>query len=316
MHPARRNNPPLRHSAARVRGWPFTLLVVTLLATPAISWPEGSAAGANPSPATDTDGAAADLERQLGQARGEAERLRAVSADLEERLGEASAEAQALVERLATVEDGNIRLQGDLTAAQEANAALHKDLDAARQAGSELAAAATEVQRLTAALAAAEEAGRAAQQRLGETERRMSEAEGAIQRLEGERNAVEAERGRLEATLAQLHARLPASEGGALTEEQAKAHAAEAAKALSEAVRSGGRPSKAEAENRLHQAQSIVARAADARSVYRTRPQDSLALVARRFYGDGNLWVRVYQANRHVIEDPDRLVPGVTLIIP
>lgn len=42
---------------------------------------------------------------------------------------------------------------------------------------------------------------------------------------------------------------------------------------------------------------------------------DSLSKIARRFYGDGNQWPRIHQANPQ-IKNPDLIHPGQQLTIP
>jgi len=42
----------------------------------------------------------------------------------------------------------------------------------------------------------------------------------------------------------------------------------------------------------------------------------SLMNIARKVYGDASLWVKIWVANRAVIEDPDRIHPGEVLYIP
>ena len=51
---------------------------------------------------------------------------------------------------------------------------------------------------------------------------------------------------------------------------------------------------------------------------YTVRANDSLVLIARRFYGSqgDRLWRRIYEANRSVLSDPNRLRPGQELVIP
>ncbi|MGB2937466.1 MAG: LysM peptidoglycan-binding domain-containing protein [Phycisphaerae bacterium] len=51
---------------------------------------------------------------------------------------------------------------------------------------------------------------------------------------------------------------------------------------------------------------------------YKVRTNDTLIRIARRFYGSGSerLWRRVYEANKQVLADPDRLAPGQELVIP
>jgi nucleoid-associated protein YgaU len=58
--------------------------------------------------------------------------------------------------------------------------------------------------------------------------------------------------------------------------------------------------------------------AAPAAPTYVVRANDSLVLIARRFYGaqGDRLWRRIYEANRSVLSDPDHLRPGQELVIP
>jgi nucleoid-associated protein YgaU len=43
---------------------------------------------------------------------------------------------------------------------------------------------------------------------------------------------------------------------------------------------------------------------------------DSLSKIAKRFYGDGNRWQKIFDANRDQIKDPDLIQPGQKLKIP
>ncbi len=43
---------------------------------------------------------------------------------------------------------------------------------------------------------------------------------------------------------------------------------------------------------------------------------DTLSGIARKAYGEGASWKRVYDANRHVLSSPNDLRPGMELIIP
>jgi len=49
---------------------------------------------------------------------------------------------------------------------------------------------------------------------------------------------------------------------------------------------------------------------------YTVAKGDSLSRIAKRYYGDGNLWNRIYEANREQIRDPDLIYPGQVLRIP
>jgi uncharacterized protein YidB (DUF937 family) len=49
---------------------------------------------------------------------------------------------------------------------------------------------------------------------------------------------------------------------------------------------------------------------------YTVTPGDSLSKIAKRFYGDGNRWQKIFDANRDQIKDPDLIRPGQKLKIP
>ena len=49
---------------------------------------------------------------------------------------------------------------------------------------------------------------------------------------------------------------------------------------------------------------------------YTVRSGDTLWAISKRFYGDGNQWGRIYEANRDTIKDPDLIQPGWELNIP
>lgn len=43
---------------------------------------------------------------------------------------------------------------------------------------------------------------------------------------------------------------------------------------------------------------------------------DSLSKIAKREYGDADEWKRIYEANRDLLKDPDKIFPGQKLKIP
>ena len=49
---------------------------------------------------------------------------------------------------------------------------------------------------------------------------------------------------------------------------------------------------------------------------YVVKPGDSFFVIARREYGDGKLWRKIFDANRKEVPDPDLLRPGQRLVIP
>lgn len=49
---------------------------------------------------------------------------------------------------------------------------------------------------------------------------------------------------------------------------------------------------------------------------YTIEKGDSLSKIAKAQYGDANRWQALFEANREVIEDPDRIYPGQQIRIP
>lgn len=49
---------------------------------------------------------------------------------------------------------------------------------------------------------------------------------------------------------------------------------------------------------------------------YTVRSEDTLSSIARRFYGDGSKWRRIFEANRDWISNPNIIYTGQTLRIP
>jgi nucleoid-associated protein YgaU len=178
----------------------------------------------------------------------------------------------------------------------------------------------------TAQLNAAELRAREHKERLLDAQARIQALEAALAEREAHIGALTAgaeRQAELRERVDALRARLPATEGGSLTPEAARRRAEQDAAALAERVehaRGLDNPhlwrEVRDAENALHHSQFVLARADNARTVYRVRPGDSLAAVSRMFYGTAERWTELYDANRHVIADPQALLPGITLVVP
>jgi nucleoid-associated protein YgaU len=215
-----------------------------------------------------------------------------------------------------------------LAAAEQARAELETRLaaESARFGAAEKAAS----EKLAAAEQAAEEKIGAAQRearvtadKLAASERNVAEAQQRLGRLEELLIAADKARVEMAAEIDVLKSRVPATGGGSLTPERARADAAKAGEAFLAAEQRARKERSDEAKAAvasagatLRQAQFDVAVATDAQGVYRLRAEDTLGIVAGRFYGAGKRWPVVYEANRHVLADPDALVPGITLVVP
>jgi nucleoid-associated protein YgaU len=49
---------------------------------------------------------------------------------------------------------------------------------------------------------------------------------------------------------------------------------------------------------------------------YTVRPGDSLSAIAQRYYGDASAYMRIFEANRDKLDNPNLIQPGQQLVIP
>jgi len=61
---------------------------------------------------------------------------------------------------------------------------------------------------------------------------------------------------------------------------------------------------------------AAAAAATPAPQTYTVAKGDNLSKIAKRFYGNANEWKRIFEANRDILKDPDKIFPGQTLKIP
>ncbi len=62
--------------------------------------------------------------------------------------------------------------------------------------------------------------------------------------------------------------------------------------------------------------QIAVAAAAPAAKFYTVKKGDTLSKIAKEFYGDANRYQLIFEANRPMLEHPDKIYPGQSLRIP
>jgi nucleoid-associated protein YgaU len=53
-----------------------------------------------------------------------------------------------------------------------------------------------------------------------------------------------------------------------------------------------------------------------ATKIYEVKPGDSLSKIAKRGYGNANKWPQIFEANKDVLKDPNKIYPGQKLKIP
>jgi len=53
-----------------------------------------------------------------------------------------------------------------------------------------------------------------------------------------------------------------------------------------------------------------------ATKIYEVRSGDSLSKIAKAEYGNANDWPRIFEANKDILKDPNKIYPGQKLKIP
>jgi nucleoid-associated protein YgaU len=227
-----------------------------------------------------------------------------------------SADREPTIAADAELEAMTLRLLG-MEGKLKESAHARKSADQARmEAERRLAEGSQEIERLNGEVQRLKEA-------LLELERTLSERDRQLSELDARRLSLTTAHEALERRFEALRARVPRPDGGTLDAEQARQAARDAYVELRETLRARETPRDATAdqavtaaETLLHRHQLTLARVLDAQGAYRVRPNDSLALISSRCYGDSSRWRALFEANRHVLEDPNQLMPGVTLVIP
>ena len=53
-----------------------------------------------------------------------------------------------------------------------------------------------------------------------------------------------------------------------------------------------------------------------ATKIHEVKPGDSLSKIAKQEYGDANKWPQIFEANKDILKDPNKIFPGQKLKIP
>lgn len=61
---------------------------------------------------------------------------------------------------------------------------------------------------------------------------------------------------------------------------------------------------------------SVEIPAQEEKKIYVVQSGDSLSKIAKAHYGDAMQYPKIFEANRHILDDPNKIFPGQELIIP
>jgi nucleoid-associated protein YgaU len=59
-----------------------------------------------------------------------------------------------------------------------------------------------------------------------------------------------------------------------------------------------------------------AATSAPAARTYTVQPGDNLSKISKQFYGDANKYMKIFEANKDKLADPDKVRAGIELVIP
>ena len=69
-------------------------------------------------------------------------------------------------------------------------------------------------------------------------------------------------------------------------------------------------------EPKINKPETPVMKAPEVIREYTIEPGDTLSGIAKKFYGKGGDWKKIYEANKTKIKNPDLIYPGDKIIIP
>lgn len=270
----------------------------------------------------------ADLEAELGGLREEMQDLKQQHTVLQETHAGAVAAMERLqkdkAELMTALEAGKGRA-AELTASLDEEKKKAADLKLEAEAAASKAAAererlVTEMRSVSDELEEVRDAG--AEQRRA-LEERLEARESEIRELKTGLADLKAALGQTESELVVVKEQLPAAAGGSVTEEEIRQQGAKQMQALRDLHHRRPEMSKEEweearerLEGSIRDEQFMLAQSLSARSVYRVQRDDTLARISLTVYGTANRWPEIFEANRHLLENPDRVFPGMSLVIP
>lgn len=77
----------------------------------------------------------------------------------------------------------------------------------------------------------------------------------------------------------------------------------------------GDNPADISADIRLDNAEDVVIAGAGVKT-YVVKSGDTLSKISKEFYGDANKYMDIFNANKDKLSNPDKINPGMELVIP
>ncbi len=279
-----------------------------------------------------------DLQKktdELTQARSEIESLKAKVAELEsisEALLNENKEFETVSGALEKKRDELEKVSGDLQQKSDALAQALSQIDSLKAKVAQLSSASAALKAKANRVEAVATEKETLEEQLTQTREQMAQFQNELRLVEEEnfileKAVTESNQKRLAvkesqlAKMALLQNSLAPQDGGSASLESVGPRAKDAYDQYVKLIRNkksrsaGWEREVEKVKEALHDIQALAGRILDAKGLMMVQPGQTLSSIAYQFYGKSD-WNRIYQANKHILKSPDRVDPGITLVIP
>lgn len=293
----------------------FLSMAGWLLAAPAVmAETDVAAPTAEPPAAQQTESLTAPLQEKITKLEASLQNSQQQLETSTQKLQQASTEAQKQAADINRLQATKQKLEQNLASVEKAQSSATEKLSSLEQALSEQK---TQASKLNVDLEKTQGKLTQAQGKLTQAQGELTQAQSALTQAQGEQQQLQNQLTQAQSQVTSLRAKLPISEGGTADPEAYRQKAASTVKHYVQLRRQKQDKSVQQAAlQRLEQEQQQLAKLTRAKAIHTVRRGESLSALANKYYRDSQRWKDIYQANQHVLSNPDGLEAGYILVIP
>ncbi|MDM8547495.1 LysM peptidoglycan-binding domain-containing protein [Candidatus Venteria ishoeyi] len=300
----------------------FLSMAGWLLAAPAVmAETDVAAPTAEPPAAQQTESLTAPLQEKITKLEASLQNSQQQLETSTQKLQQASTEAQKQAADINRLQATKQKLEQNLASVEKAQSSATEKLSSLEQALSEQKTQASklnvDLEKTQGELTQAQGKLTQAQGELTQAQGELTQAQSALTQAQGEQQQLQNQLTQAQSQVTSLRAKLPISEGGTADPEAYRQKAASTVKHYVQLRRQKQDKSVQQAAlQRLEQEQQQLAKLTRAKAIHTVRRGESLSALANKYYRDSQRWKDIYQANQHVLSNPDGLEAGYILVIP
>ncbi|SEH05901.1 LysM peptidoglycan-binding domain-containing protein [Candidatus Venteria ishoeyi] len=293
----------------------FLSMAGWLLAAPAVmAETDVAAPTAEPPAAQQTESLTAPLQEKITKLEASLQNSQQQLETSTQKLQQASTEAQKQAADINRLQATKQKLEQNLASVEKAQSSATEKLSSLEQALSEQK---TQASKLNVDLEKTQGKLTQAQGKLTQAQGELTQAQSALTQAQGEQQQLQNQLTQAQSQVTSLRAKLPISEGGTADPEAYRQKAASTVKHYVQLRRQKQDKSVQQAAlQRLEQEQQQLAKLTRAKAIHTVRRGESLSALANKYYRNSLRWQDIYQANQHVLGNPDGLEAGYVLVIP